>query len=101
MIAPGAVVSDVHALLTLAGRFHQSPVHINRGQLEERVGLLLPDALADLVEDSLQRGDVRLGEAAAEVAGRSRVRDAAGAQSIEKIHIVAPQFDVFETAALA
>ena len=58
MITPGAVVGDVHALLALAGGGHQRAVGIEDGLVKETVGLLLPDADADIVIDVLQGVDV-------------------------------------------
>src|SRR5262249_28073998 len=100
VVTPGAVVSDVHALLALAGGSYQRAVHVDDGQRQEVVRLLPPEALADFVEDVLQGVDVGRGEAAAEVAGRGRVGDASGAQGIEKDGIVAAQLDVLQTGAL-
>ena len=40
-------------------------------------------------------------EAAAEVAGRGRIGDAAGAEGIEEDFVVAAQFDVLQTGAVA
>jgi hypothetical protein len=100
VITPGAVVGDVQALLALAGGSYQRAVHVDRGQREEVVGLLPPDAPADVVEDVLQGVDVGRREAAAEVAGRGRVGDAAGAQGVEKHFVVAAELDVLQTGAL-
>jgi len=85
----------------LAGGFHQRAVHVDGGQVEEGVGLPLPDALANLVEDRLQRVNGRRREAAAEVASGGWIGDTAGAEGVEKIGVVATQFDVFEVAAAA
>ena len=40
VVAPGAVVGDVHALLALAGGAHQGAVHVDRGAVEEGARLL-------------------------------------------------------------
>ncbi len=101
MIAPGAVVGDVHAPLALAAGCHQRAVQVDRGQVEEGVGLLSPEALPHGVEDVLQGVDVGRREAAAEVAGRGRVGDTAGAQRVEEHLVVAAQLDVLQTGALA
>jgi len=85
----------------LASRFYQCAVHVKDGQVEELVGLLLPNAWADLVEDVLQSVDVRFGEPAAEVTRRRWVRDAVRPERIEEVDVVAPQFDIIEMAALA
>jgi hypothetical protein len=100
VIAPGAVAGDVRAALALAGGGDRRAAHVDGGQVEEGVGLPLPGALADLVEDILQGVEARRGEAAAEIAGRRGVRDAAGAQGIKEGLVVAAQLDVVEAAAL-
>ena len=51
MIAPGAVVGNVHALLALAGGFHQEAIHVHQGLREEGGGLLRPHPAAGGVED--------------------------------------------------
>src|SRR5260370_31736938 len=99
MITPGAIVGDVHALLALAGGCHQRAVHVDHRQVEESSRLLLPDALADLVENVLKDVDVALGEAAAEVARGGRVGDAAGARNHQKNYIRPSQLPVFARAA--
>ena len=101
MITPGAVVGDVHAFLALAGGGDQRAVHVEDGLLEEAVGLLRPDADADVVEDVLQGVDVDAGEAAAEIAGRGGIGNAAGAEGVEEDFVVAAQFDVLQTSAVA
>src|SRR5262249_19828493 len=73
----------------------------HRGQVEEGVRLPLPDTLADLVENILQRLNVRRREAAAEVARSRRIGNAAGADGIEKVGVVATHFDILEVAAVA
>ena len=67
--------------------------------LKKRFGLLPPDYAADAVEDRLRAEDGDLVEAAAEVAGRGRVGDAAGAEDIQVGDVRAEQFQVFQTPA--
>ena len=100
MITPDAVVGDVHALFALAGGGHQGAVGVEDGLVEETGGLVLPDADADLIEDVLQEVDVGHGEASAKIAGGSGVGNALGAEGIEKVDIVAAQFDVLQTIAV-
>src|SRR5262249_56628405 len=67
VVAPGAVVGQVHPLLALPGGAHQRPVGLEDGPLEEGGGLLPPDLDALPVQDARQRVEVRGGEAAQEV----------------------------------
>ena len=69
--------------------------------VEEGVGLLGPDAQTRLMHGVLQPADRRLVEAAAEVAGGGRVRNAAGAQGVEEDLVVAAEFQVLQTRAVA
>ena len=50
-LTPNTVVGEVHTLFALAGGGYQSAVGIQDGLLEEAVGLMLPDADADVVID--------------------------------------------------
>src|SRR5512135_288735 len=99
MVAPGAVVGDVHALLAPAVTRGDRAVGIDEGFLEELLGLLLPDPQPGLVADVHQRLDIALGEAAAEVAGGGRVGDALGPQGIEEHLVVASGFNVLQAVA--
>src|SRR5262249_54089535 len=58
MVAPGAVVGDVHALLALTGGFHQGTVHVDDSLSEEGSRLLSPSLQARLVDDVLQEVNV-------------------------------------------
>ena len=51
VIAPDAVVGDVHPFFALAGGLDHGAVHVDRGAVEEVVGLLRPDLQARVVED--------------------------------------------------
>src|SRR5206468_511892 len=82
VVAPGAVVGDVHALLALAGGLDQGAVHVDARLREEGVRLRGPDADADVVEGVEQAVNVGAAEAAAEVAGGGRVGDAAGTEGV-------------------
>ena len=79
----------------------QRAVQVDAGLGEERGGLPGPDLAADVVEDVEQRVDVLGLEAAAEVAGRGRVGNAAGAEGVEEDFVVAAQFDVLQAGAVA
>lgn len=101
MAAPGAVVGDVHALLALAAGGDERAVHVDGGLIEESGGLCGPDALADGVGDVMQDLQVRLLEAAAEVAGGGGVGEAAGAEGVEEGFVAAEQFEIFQAGAAA
>ncbi len=100
VIAPGAVVGDVHALFALTCRGHQGAVHVQRRLLEEGVRLPSPDLDAPGIEDVQQRQHVGAAEASAEVARGGWIGDAARAQGIEEHLVVAPQFDVLQAGAV-
>ena len=99
MVAPGTVIGDVHALLTLAGGGDQGTVGIEDGLVEEANGLMLPNADANAVKDVLQGIDVGNGKASAEVTCGGGIGDALSAQSVEKVNVIAAQFDVLQTIA--
>lgn len=101
VIAPGALVGDVHAGLARARGLDERAVHVDRGPVEEGPWLLGPDLQADLVDGIVQPGDGGVVEAAAEVTGRGRIGNALGTQGIEEGLVVATTFDVFEASALA
>ena len=95
MEAPSALVRDVHALFALARGGHQRAVHVDRGLSQERLGLPRPDLAARVVEHILQRLNVMWLKAAAEIAGRGRVGNAASAQRVEQGFVLSPQFQIF------
>jgi predicted peroxiredoxin len=101
VIAPGAVVANVHALLAGTGGGDQAAIHVNLGTLEESVGLLGPNLEPRIVDDIEQGVNVVACEASAEVACGSRVGDASCAQGLEEVLVVAAEFDVLEAGAVA
>jgi hypothetical protein len=100
VVAPGAVVGDVHPPLAPAGSLHQEAVHVDDGLREEVLGLLRPDAQADVVDGVLQLTDRRLTEAAAEVASGGGVGEAAGAEGVEEDLVLAAEFEVLQAGAV-
>jgi hypothetical protein len=96
VVAPLPLVVDVHPLLALAPGLDHRAVGVEDRLGEERLGLATPDEKPHGMEDLLQVVDGRLVEAAAEVAGRGRVGDAAGPQSVEIGLLVAEQFQVLQ-----
>src|ERR1700676_1368241 len=101
MIAPPAVVRDIHAGFAFAGRFDHGTVHVDAGQFEELGRLPSPDALADTVEDVDERGDVGLLETPTEITGRGRIGNAGRTQGVEVNFVLATQLDVLLTGAVA
>jgi hypothetical protein len=101
MVTPDAVIGDVHAEFALTCGGHERAVGVEDGQVKEAGGLVSPDADANIVIDILQGIDVGLGEAPAEVARCGWIRDALSAKCVEVIDIVASQFDVLQTIAVA
>ena len=101
VIAPGAVVGDVDALLAAGAGGDERAVDVEDGLVEEAGGLLLPELDPRLIEDVLEGLDVLGREATAEVAGGGGVGDAVGAEGVEEDDIIASQFDVVEAGAVA
>jgi hypothetical protein len=101
VVAPGAVVGDVHAPLALAGSLDQEAVHVEDRPVEEVVGVLGPHAHADVVGQVLQPAEGGLVEAAAEVAGGGRVGESPGAQGVEEDLVLATEFEVLQAGAAA
>ncbi len=99
MVAPLAFVVDIHALFALAGGLGHRAVGVEDGFREECFGLLPPDLQPRSVEDRLQAEDGCRVEAAAEVARRGRIGNAAGAQGVEVGLVVPQQFQVFQTGS--
>src|SRR5205814_6302569 len=81
VVAPDAVIRQVHALLALPRRPHQGAVRLDDGVLQEAVGLLLPVLDALLVEDVHQGLDVGRVAAAREVARGRRSWPACGGRA--------------------
>jgi hypothetical protein len=100
MVAPGAVISDVHAVLALPLGADQGTVHVNARQFEERRRLPGPGPLADLIEDIDQVVHIVGLKAPTEIAGRGWIRNASRAQSIEKDLVLAAQFQVLQAGAV-
>ena len=100
LIAPDAVVGDVHAAFALSGGGHQGAIGIQEGLVEEGGGLMLPNANAHVIEKVLQEVDVGNREASAEVARGRRIGDALGSQGVEIVDIVAAQFQVLQAIAV-
>ena len=96
VIPPLALVVDVHPLLALAGGLDHRAVGVEDRLLEERLRLPTPDPKPRGVEDFLQAEDVGRLEAAAEVARRGGIGDAAGPQGVEVGLVAAQQFQVLQ-----
>jgi hypothetical protein len=101
MVAPGAVVGDVHAVFALARGGDQGAIHIDHGTVEESIGLIGPHTHTRLIDEVDQGEDAAAREAAAEVACGGGVGDTASAQGVEEVHIVAAEVQVLQAGAAA
>jgi hypothetical protein len=101
MIAPGAVISDVDALLAAGAGDDEGAIDVEDGLVEELGRLLPPDLQSCPIEGVLEGLDIVRGEARAEVPGSSGIGDAVGAEGVEEDDVVAPQLDVVEAGAVA
>ena len=99
VVTPGAVVGDVHARFALGVGGDEGAVGVDCGLVEERGGLLRPDALPGLVDRVHQVEDVTESEASAEVARGRGVGNPHGAQGVEIDLIITPQFEVLDLCA--
>jgi len=94
MIAPRALVGDVHPRFALAGGHHQRTVQVDRRPVEELLGLLGPDVQPRVVDGPHETADVALGEAAAEVAGGGGIGNPLGPQGVEEDLVGFPRIDI-------
>src|SRR6185369_1771393 len=78
MIAPGAIVSDVHAFFAVAGGFDQRAIDVENGLLKEGGGLLPPNADAYVIKDVLQQVDLVSVKTTAEIGGGRGIGNATG-----------------------
>src|SRR5262249_17690137 len=83
VIAPGAVVGDIDALLALGVGADERTVDVEHSLVKERAGLLSPDALAGAGEGVHQIQDIATAATATEVARGAGVGDALGIQGLE------------------
>ena len=101
MIAPGALVGNVHPFFALAGRLDHGAVHVDLGAIEEVIGLLRPHLQTHVIDDVDERIDVFEREAATEIACRGGIGNAECAESVEIVLVVAAQFDVLQAGSVA
>ncbi len=101
MIAPEALARYVDPFFALAGRLDNGAVHVDLGAIEEIIRLPRPHLQTHLVDDVDEGIDVFKCEAAAEVARRGGIGNAACAESVEIVHVVAAQFDVLQAGSVA
>ena len=85
----------------LGSGFDESAVGIEDGAVEEGGRLPAPNAGADVVVDVLQGVDGIFVEASAEIACGGGIGNALSAQGIEEVDVIAAQFDVLDTVAVA
>ena len=98
MITPDTVVGDIDALLALGVGGDEGAVDIDRGLVEERGGLLSPDAFSGPVEGVHEVKNVRQLEPPAEVPRGSGIGNSLGAEGVEIDLVVASQLEVFDLA---
>jgi hypothetical protein len=99
MIAPGAVVGEIDALLAFRVGADEGAVAVDDSPVEELGGLLGLDALAGAVEGIHEIQDVTAAEAATEVARGGGVGDSLGVQGVEISLVVAEPFQMLELGA--
>jgi len=99
MIAPLTFVVETDTLFLFTGGFSKTTVGFNRGLVEKRFWLLLPDSLANLVDRLHDVENLRLIEAATEVTGSGGVGNSSHAQSIEISFVGSTIFQVFQTSS--
>src|SRR5260370_18527468 len=92
MIAPAAIVGQVHAGLAGSGRLDHTAIQVDAGFVEERLGLPGPDAQACLIEDLEQDLNMGVAETPAEVPGRGWVGNAAGALRAGESFLLGTEF---------
>src|ERR1700722_19502460 len=94
MVAPDAIVRQIHAFLAGAPSAGDRTIGLDNGVLKESCGLLLPDEQAFVVDDLHQGCDALGLETPEKIASGGGVRDTLGAQGVQKVLIVAEQFEV-------
>ena len=97
VVAPHALVRDVHAVLALSARRSQRSVSVEHRFVEELRGLLSPDRKANLIDRAHQVLDGRLREPPAEVPRGRRIGDPLRPKSVEIHLVVAAQLNVLQT----
>src|SRR5208282_1573269 len=97
VIAPSAVVSNVHASLALARRFNEKAIHVQNCLLEEGRWLAAPHFDPRGVDNVQQRLNAIGRKPPTEISGRRWIGEATGPQGIEQDFIVAEQFQVLQT----
>ena len=98
MIAPVAVVGDVHALLALAVGGTIVPSASRIASSKKSAGCCFQTRSRVSLKVSISV-DIGLGEAAAEIPGGGGVGDASGAEGVEIDLVVASQFEMLDAAA--
>jgi len=101
MIAPRAIVSDADAFFALGIGLDERAVGVEDGEVEEIGGLLFPHPDTNIVVNILKRVDVFRREAPTEITSGGGIRNALGAESIKEVDVLAAQFDVLQTVAVA
>ena len=87
MIAPEALVRDIHPLLALARRLGNRAVGLQDGLPKEGLGLLLPDLLPNAIDDLHQMKHLGFAKASTKVSGGRGIGNPLGPQGIQ-IHLI-------------
>ena len=101
MVAPDAVVTDVNSFLVFGAGGYLDAIGVQYGFCEEVLRLLLPDLHANLIVDILKGGNITLSEPPAEITGSCWIRDTLSADGIQKIDVIATQFDILQAITIA
>src|SRR6266566_2723544 len=99
MITPFALVTDVHALLALAGGLDDRAVAVDDGYLEKLLWLLAPHLEPRFVDRLLQQKNAPRVESPAKVAGRRGIGNPPRAQGVEIDLVGAQEFQMFQARA--
>ena len=99
MVPPLAFLIHADAFLLFAVSFHHRAVAFDDGQVEEAVGLLLPDFQMRFIQSALQFLYVSFTEPSTKIAGRSGIRNPLSSQSIKIRFVISSQLKMFQTGA--
>ena len=94
-----AFVIHADAFLLLAVSFHHRAVAFDDGQVEEAVGLLLPDFQTRFMQSVHQLLNLSFTEPSTKIAGRCGIRNPLSSQSIKIRFVVSSQLKMFQTGA--
>ena len=96
MVAPNALVGQVHPFLASTLGAGNRAVSLQNSVLKEGLGLLLPDEQAFFIDNAHERVNVLGLKPPEEIAGGSGIGDTLRPQGVEIVFIVAEQFQVLQ-----